>query len=67
MNFSLLVRIIPGVLTVIVVLILFYMGVVNIRGVEGGAYGMLAFFLIIFAITSFIIAKKALKQVKYDL
>ena len=58
MNFSLFVRIIPGVLTVIAALILFYIGFVNIRGFEGGAYGILAFFLVIFAIISFIIAKK---------
>lgn len=61
MNFSLFVRIIPGVLTVIAALILFYIGFVNIRGFEGGAYGILAFFLAIFAIISFIIAKKGVK------
>jgi len=61
MNFSLFVRIIPGVLTVIAALILFYIGFVNIRGFEGGAYGILAFFLVIFAIISFIIAKKGVK------
>ncbi|TFJ91707.1 hypothetical protein E4U82_16340 [Lentibacillus salicampi] len=61
LNFSLLVQIIPGVLTVIAALILFYIGFVNIRGFEGGAYGILAFFLIIFAIISFIIAKKGVK------
>ncbi|ALX50522.1 hypothetical protein AOX59_02865 [Lentibacillus amyloliquefaciens] len=62
MNFSLFVRIIPGVLTVIAAIILFYIGFVNIRGFEGAAYGILAFFLVIFAIISFLLAKK--KDVK---
>ncbi|GIN99148.1 hypothetical protein J6TS1_50180 [Siminovitchia terrae] len=57
MNFSLFVRMIPGMLTVIAAIILFYVGFVNIRGFEGAAYGILGFFLVIFAIISFIIAK----------
>lgn len=54
MNLSLFVRTIPGILTVIAAIILFYIGFVNIRGFEGAAYGILASFLVVFAIASFI-------------
>ncbi|TDV96879.1 YesK family protein [Pseudobacillus badius] len=57
MNFSLFVRLIPGVLTIAAAVILFYIGFVNSRGFEGAAYGILAFFLMIFAIASFVMAK----------
>lgn len=56
MNFPISAQIIPGILTVIAAIVLFYIGFVNIRGFEGAAYGILAFFLIIFAFISFIIA-----------
>lgn len=62
MNFPMSAQIIPGILTVIAAIVLFYIGFVNIRGFEGAAYGILAFFLIIFAVISFIIAKKPAKQ-----
>lgn len=62
MNFSLFVRMTPGMLTVIAAIILFYVGYVNIRGFEGAAYGILAFFLVIFAVISFIMAKKSVKH-----
>lgn len=61
MNFSLIVRIIPGTLLVIVGIILFYIGFVKIRGFEGAAYGILGIYLVFFAIISFIIAKKDTK------
>lgn len=57
-GFSLFVRILPGIFLIIAAAILFYIGFVNIRGFEGGAYGILSFFLIIFAITSFVIGKR---------
>ncbi|KRF52524.1 preprotein translocase subunit SecD [Bacillus sp. Soil768D1] len=60
-NLPLLVRIVPGVLTVIAAIILFYIGYVNIRGFEGAAYGILSVFLICFAIISLIMAKKPSK------
>lgn len=62
MNFSFFVRLIPGIVTVLAAIILFYIGFVNIRGFEGAAYGILAFFLVIFAIISFIMSKKGIKQ-----
>lgn len=58
MNFPLIGRIVPGVVTVIAAIILFYIGYVEIRGFEGAAYGFLSVFLICFAILSLIIAKK---------
>ncbi len=58
LNFSLFVRIVPSILTVIAAIILFYIGFVNIRGFEGASYGILAFSLIGFAIVSFVIANK---------
>ncbi|PEJ24537.1 hypothetical protein CN689_27190 [Peribacillus butanolivorans] len=61
MNLPLFVRIVPGVLTVIAAIILFYIGYVNIRGFEGAAYGILSVFLICFAILSLIMAKKPSK------
>lgn len=57
-NLPLFGRIIPGVLTVIAAIILFYIGYVKIRGFEGAAYGFLSVFLICFAILSLIMAKK---------
>lgn len=51
-RFSLFVRMLPGILLIITAVILFYIGFVNIKGFEGGAYGILSFFLIIFAIIS---------------
>lgn len=57
-GFSLLGRMLPGILTIITAVIFFYIGFVKIRGFEGGSYGMLSFFLIVFAIISLVIGKK---------
>ncbi|MFG6117240.1 YesK family protein [Halobacillus sp. MO56] len=56
-DFPLFVRNAPGILTLLVAITLFYIGFVRIRGFEGGAYGILAFFLLLFSIVSFFIAK----------
>ncbi|WP_205439398.1 hypothetical protein [Halobacillus ihumii] len=58
LNFPLFVRLTPSILTVIAAIILFYIGFVNVRGFEGAAYLILAFFLIFYAIVSFIMATK---------
>ena len=58
LHLSLFVRLLPGILTVITSIILFYIGFVNIRGFEGAGYGILAFFLLPFAIVASIIASK---------
>lgn len=61
MKWRLTVRMIPATLTVIASIILFYIGYVEVRGFEGAAYLFLAVFLILFAIISFVIAKKPLR------
>jgi hypothetical protein len=62
MNFPMSAQMIPGITTVIAAIVLFYIGFENIRGFEGAAYGILAFFLVIFAVISFIIAKGTSKR-----
>ncbi len=57
-GYPLLVRLLPGILLSITALIIFYIGIAHIRGFEGGVYGILSFFLIIFAIISFFIEKR---------
>lgn len=52
----------PGILVIITAAVIFYISIVYIRGFEGGAYGILAFFLIIFAIISFVIGKKVIAK-----
>lgn len=61
MKWRLTVRMIPTILTVIASIILFYIGYIEVRGFEGAAYLFLAIFLILFAIISFVIAKKPLR------
>ncbi|MBT2665690.1 hypothetical protein J7J00_09285 [Bacillus sp. ISL-4] len=58
LHFSLFIRLLPAILTVITSIILFYIGFANIRGFEGAGYGILAFFLLPFAIVASIIASK---------
>ncbi|WP_260286419.1 YesK family protein [Peribacillus aracenensis] len=58
LNLSLFVRLLPGILTVITSIILFYIGFVYIRGFVGAGYGILAFFLLPFAVVASIIARK---------
>ncbi|MGE1101370.1 YesK family protein [Peribacillus simplex] len=58
LHLSLFIRLLPGILTVVTSIILFYIGFVNIRGFEGAGYGMLAFFLLPFAIAASVIASK---------
>ncbi len=61
MKWSITIRMIPAILTVIASIVLFYIGYVEIRGFEGAAYLFLAVFLLFFAIISFIMAKKPLR------
>lgn len=62
LELSFFVRMIPGMLTLIAVIILCYIGFVRVRGFEGAAYGILAFFLITFATISFVMAKDGVKK-----
>ncbi|PJN91130.1 YesK family protein [Bacillus sp. mrc49] len=48
----------PGTVSMMAAFILFYIGYVHIRGFEGAAYGILSFFLILFAFLSFMVGKK---------
>lgn len=57
-NFSLSVRIVPGIIGVVGAIVLFYIGFVNVRGFEGAGYGLLSVFLIIFAFIAMAMAKK---------
>jgi YesK-like protein len=61
-GYPLFVRMLPGTVLSIAAIISFYIGFVYIRGFEGGLYGILSFFLIIFAIFSFIIGEKVTAQ-----
>ncbi|MDN3232891.1 hypothetical protein [Priestia megaterium] len=61
MKWGITVRMIPASLTVIASIVLFYIGYVKVRGFEGAAYLFLAVFLILFAIISFVMAKKPLR------
>lgn len=45
----------PAILTTLSVIILFYVGLVAVRGFEGAAYGFLAGTMLIFAVISLII------------
>jgi hypothetical protein len=61
MKWRLPIRMIPAILTVIASIVLFYIGYVEVRGFEGAAYLFLAVFLILFAVISFVMAKKPLR------
>ncbi|MGR9527467.1 hypothetical protein ACSS31_27695 (plasmid) [Priestia megaterium] len=61
MKWGITVIMIPASLTVIASIVLFYIGYVEVRGFEGAAYLFLAVFLILFAIISFVMAKKPLR------
>ncbi|WP_000979292.1 MULTISPECIES: YesK family protein [Bacillus cereus group] len=57
-DFPFLIRMLPGLITIMAAAILFYIGFVSVRGFEGGAYGILSVFLIIVSIVSFFIGKR---------
>ncbi|MBM6601953.1 hypothetical protein [Priestia megaterium] len=61
MKWRLTVRMISATLTVIASIVLFYIGYVEVRGFKGAAYLFLAVFLILFAVISFVMAKKPLR------
>lgn len=56
MKLSIFIRVLPSVLTLIAAGILFYKGLVIIRGFEGATYGILAFFLVLFAVIALALA-----------
>ena len=58
MKWNKVIRMIPSMLTVIAAAVLFYIGYVEVRGFEGAGYWFLSVFLLLFAVVSYIVAKK---------
>ncbi|PFW48196.1 YesK family protein [Priestia megaterium] len=58
MKWNKVIRIIPSMLTVMAAAVLFYIGYVEVRGFEGAGYLFLSVFLLLFAVVSYIVAKK---------
>ncbi|MCM3183849.1 YesK family protein [Priestia megaterium] len=58
MKWNKVIRMIPSMLTVMAAAILFYIGYVEVRGFEGAGYLFLSVFLLLFAVVSYILAKK---------
>ncbi|RDZ13355.1 hypothetical protein C3744_15690 [Priestia megaterium] len=61
MKWNKVVRMIPSMLTVIAAFVLFYIGYVEVRGFEGAGYLFLSVFLLLFALVSYIVAKKPVR------
>ncbi|CAH0162657.1 YesK family protein [Priestia megaterium] len=58
MKWNKVIRMLPSMLTVMAAAVLFYIGYVEIRGFEGAGYLFLSVFLLLFALVSYIVAKK---------
>ncbi|PVE71050.1 YesK family protein [Priestia megaterium] len=58
MKWNKVIRMLPSMLTVMAAAILFYIGYVEVRGFEGAGYLFLSVFLLLFALVSYIVAKK---------
>ncbi|MCM3303895.1 MULTISPECIES: YesK family protein [Priestia] len=61
MKWNKVIRMIPSMLTVIAAAVLFYIGYVEVRGFEGAGYLFLSMFLLLFAVVSYIVAKKPVR------
>ncbi|SFC52993.1 YesK-like protein [Bacillus sp. OV322] len=61
LNLSLVVRLLPSILTACTSIVLFFYGYIEVRGFEGIAYGFLAFFLLCFSALSSVIATKSFR------
>ncbi|MDR7242622.1 MULTISPECIES: YesK family protein [Priestia] len=61
MKWNKVIRMIPSMLTVIAAAVLFYIGYVEVRGFEGAGYLFLSVFLLLFAVVSYIVAKKPVR------
>ncbi|MDM8150770.1 YesK family protein [Priestia megaterium] len=61
MKWNKVVRMIPSMLTIMAAAVLFYIGYVEIRGFEGAGYLFLSMFLLLFAVVSYIVAKKPVR------
>ncbi|WP_374149031.1 hypothetical protein [Priestia megaterium] len=58
MKWNKVVRMAPSILTVITAAVLFYIGYGEVRGFEGAGYLFLSMFLLLFAVVSYMVAKK---------
>ncbi|MDC0703811.1 YesK family protein [Priestia megaterium] len=58
MKWNKVIRMAPSILTLITAAVLFYIGYVEVRGFEGAGYLFLSVFLLLFAVVSYIVAKK---------
>ncbi|MED4112625.1 hypothetical protein [Priestia megaterium] len=58
MKWNKVVRMAPSILTVITAAVLFYIGYGEVRGFESAGYLFLSLFLLLFAVVSYIVAKK---------
>ncbi|GAB1794942.1 YesK family protein [Priestia megaterium] len=58
MKWNKVVRMAPSILTIITAAVLFYIGYGEVRGFEGAGYLFLSVFLLLFAVVSYIVAKK---------
>ncbi|MBU8687293.1 hypothetical protein KM918_08015 [Priestia megaterium] len=58
MKWNKVIRMLPSMLTVMAAAVLFYIGYVEVRGFEGAGYLFLSVFLLLFAVVSYIVAKK---------
>ncbi|MGN2272591.1 hypothetical protein [Priestia megaterium] len=61
MKWNKVIRMAPSILTVITAAVLFYIGYVEVRGFEGAVYLFLSMFLLLFAVVSYIVAKKTVQ------
>ncbi|MBU3573479.1 hypothetical protein IUJ58_21235 [Priestia aryabhattai] len=61
MKWNKVIRMLPSILTVITAAVLFYIGYVEVRGFEGAGYLFLSMFLLLFAVVSYIVAKKPVR------
>ncbi|WP_235593548.1 YesK family protein [Priestia megaterium] len=58
MKWNKVIRMLPSMLAVMAAAVLFYIGYVEVRGFEGAGYLFLSVFLLLFALVSYIVAKK---------
>ncbi|WP_144697561.1 YesK family protein [Fictibacillus phosphorivorans] len=63
-NVSLFIKLVPCLLTVISSLVIFYVSLEFIRGFEGAAYGILAFFLLCYGVAAYFLATKRITVIQ---
>ncbi|KJL05953.1 hypothetical protein [Priestia aryabhattai] len=61
MKWNKVIRMNPSILTLMAAAVLFYIGYVEVRGFKGAVYLFLSMFLLLFAVVSYIVAKKTVQ------